>query len=166
MGSGGGGYSIRERQLRTLEQKAKDALRQGEPQKRSIFISFDHDNLDEVNLLRGQAKNTNNDLEFVDRSLHEPFNSKNAEYIKRGIRERIKQASVTVVYLSKESAKSKWVNWETKESIRQGKGVVAVYKGNSAPKSLPSALKELGIKPVPWKHDTLMSAIDKAAKNR
>ncbi len=165
-GSGGGSYSIRERQLKTLEEKAKDALKQGEPKKRSVFISFDHDNLDEVNLLRGQAKNTNSDLNFVDRSLHEPFNSKRAEYIKRGIRERIKQASVTVVYLTKESASSKWVNWEIKESIRQGKGIVAVYKGDSAPKTLPLALKKYGIKPVPWKHDTLMKAIEKAAKKR
>jgi len=41
-----------------------------------------------VNLLRGQARNENSDLEFSDWSLSEPFDSKNAEYIKRGIRER------------------------------------------------------------------------------
>ncbi len=167
MGGGGGGYSIREAELKRLEQSAKDAIEKGsEATKRSIFISFAGENLDEVNLLRGQAKNDNTDLEFVDRSLHQPFNSKDAEYIKRGIRERIRQSSVTVVYLTNDSAKSGWVNWEIRESKEQGKGVVAFYKGDTPPSKLPSAISEFGVKPVSWSHDNLMKAIDSASKKR
>ena len=54
----------------------------------------------DVDFLRGQAKNKQSDLEFNDWSLREPFNSKRAEYIKQGIRDRIKKSSVTIVYIS------------------------------------------------------------------
>ena len=76
-----------------------------------------------VNLLRGQAKNENSNIEFNDYSLKAPFNSKDADYIKRGIREQIRQSSVTVVYLSDKTADSEWVDWEIQESIAMGKGV-------------------------------------------
>ena len=167
MGGGGGSYSIGELGLKRLEQSAKDAIQKGsEATKRGVFISFAGEDLDEVNLLRGQAKNANTDLEFVDRSLYQPFNSKDAEYIKRGIRERIRQASVTVVYLTNDSAKSGWVDWEIRESKKQGKGVVAFYKGSIPPSSWPTAISEFGIKPVSWNHDKLMKAIDSASKKR
>jgi hypothetical protein len=71
--SGGGGGSRRTLgDLRSLEEKAKEALTPG---RKNVFISFDHDDLEEVNLLRGQAKNDRNDLEFNDRSVQEPYDS-------------------------------------------------------------------------------------------
>jgi hypothetical protein len=166
-GSGGGGRGLRRDELKKLEEIARETLRRGaQPEKRSVFISFASEDLDEVNLLRGQAKNEQTDLEFVDRSLKAPFESDNAEYIRRGIRERIKQASVTIVYLTDSSATSKWVDWEIRESARQGKGVIAMYAGEGPPRKLPWAITELGIKPVPWTHRELSSAIEKAAKKR
>jgi len=128
-GGGGGSYGISLSDLGKYEQVAKDALKVGAGEsKHNVFISFVSEDLDEVNLLRGQAKNENSDLEFNDWSLQEPFDSKNAEYIKRGIRERIRQSSVTVVYVSDSTAGSKWVDWEIRESIALGKGVIALHK--------------------------------------
>lgn len=150
-----------------LAQTARDALRDGaQPYKRNVFISFDSGDLAEVNLLRGQAKNDNIPLEFNDYSLKKPFNSEDADYIKRGIRERIRQASVTVVFLTDNTAQGDWVDWEIRESIKLGKGVIAMYKGDSPPQNLPPALKEFGIEPVPWNPKTIMDAIDKAANER
>jgi len=125
-GGGGGGFGLTPDELENLEQRAKKSLKGGDgTNKCNVFISFSSENLDEVNLLRGQAKNENSDIEFNDWSLKEPFDSKKADYIKRGIRERIRQCSVTVVYVSDKTADSKWVNWEILESISMGKGVVA-----------------------------------------
>jgi hypothetical protein len=166
-GSGGGGRGLRPEELKKLEEIAKESLRQtAQPAKRSVFIAFASDDLDEINLLRGQAKNEQTDLEFIDRSLKDPFDSERAEYIKRGIRERIKQASVTIVYLTDNSADSKWVDWEIRESARLGKGVVGMYRGDKPPQRLPNAAKELGIKVVPWNHEHLSDAIETAAKTR
>lgn len=164
---GGGGSHFSSEDLSKIEKLAKIEIQKASKEvKRNVFISFSSDDLSEVNLLRGQAKNDNNDLEFSDRSLKEPFNSENAEYIKRGIREKIDQASVTMVYLSNNSASSKWVNWEIQESLRKGKGVIGVYKGDSAPKKLPTAFKENNLKTVKWGHKEMSDAIEQSSKKR
>ena len=162
---GGGGRGPDSKDLDFLESLARRSLREGsQPTKRNVFISFVQEDLDEVNLLRGQAKNENSKIEFNDWSLREPFDSKKADYIKRGIRERIKQSSVTVVYLSNRTANSKWVDWEIRESIKLGKGVLGVYKGSSKPRSLPPAINEHGIQLVPWKGQKIAEAIESATK--
>lgn len=166
-GSLGGGRSLSERQLKSLEQAAREELKkESEPQKRNVFISFSSDDLNEVNLLRGQAKNEISDLEFKDWSLKKPFDSEQAEYIKRGIRERIRQSSATICYITEKTAKSKWVDWEIRESIKLGKAVVAMHKGEKAPSQLPPAIKELGIRTVSWNHAELMKAIEQEIKNK
>ena len=162
MGGGGGGRGLTPQELKNLEQKAKESLKRGEDSgKSNVFISFASEDLDEVNLLRGQAKNQNSDIEFNDWSLREPFDSKKAEYIKRGIRERIRQCSVTVVYISEKTSNSKWVNWEIRESIAMGKGVVAMHKGDSPPTRLPKAVTDNKVPVVSWNQKELAKAIKK-----
>jgi hypothetical protein len=124
------------------------------------------EDLAEVNLLRGQAKSENASLEFNDWSLRKPFDSEDAEYIRRGIRERIRQSSVTVCYVTENTARSKWVDWEIRESIKLGKGVIAMYKGDKPPRNLPSAFRELGIRLIPWNHEEITRAIDRATRVR
>jgi MTH538 TIR-like domain (DUF1863) len=157
--TGGRGISLGE--LAALEQKAKESLRDGTTPRRNVFISFAHEDLALVNLLRGQAKNPNLPLEFNDWSLREPFNSENAKYIRAGIKERILQSSVTLVFVSDATHASEWVDWEIRESIRLGKRVVAMHGGDAPPARLPTALAEHGIKPVPWKQETLDTEINK-----
>jgi hypothetical protein len=153
--------------LKDLTQTAREILKTAdEPQRRSVFISFASEDLDEVNLLRGQAKNEKSEFDFIDRSLQEPFESERAEYIKQGIRERINQSSVTLVYLSSATAESKWVDWEIRESVRLGKGVIGVYKGASPPAQLPVAIRECGAKIVPWTHEKIAEAIEQASRKR
>ncbi len=116
-GSSSGGFS-RLGNVKSLEEKAKAALQGG---KKNVFISFATEDMNEVNLLRAQSKNENSDIEFNDHSVREPYNSEQAEYIKRKITERIKRSSVTVVYVSESIAKSQWVQWEVEKSIDLGK---------------------------------------------
>lgn len=164
-GGGGGGRGLTRDELRSLEQRAKESLKGGDGTgKCNVFISFLSEDLDEVNLLRGQAKNENSDIEFNDWSLREPFDSKKADYIKRGIRERIRQCSVTVVYLSRKTADSEWVDWEIRESIALGKGVVAMHKGDSPPSRLPKAVTENKMPVVPWNQKELAKAIKKQSE--
>jgi hypothetical protein len=145
MGGSGGGNRLGD--VRALEQKAKEALQGG---KRNAFISFATEDMDEVNLLRAHAKNEKSDIEFNDHSVREPYDSVQAEYIKRKISERISRSSITVVYLSKNTAQSRWVEWETKQSLELGKRVIAVHSGNSFDGKLPSWISENKIKVVPW----------------
>ncbi len=164
---GGGGQGPSRDDLSRLEELARKKLREGaEPSKYNVFISFVSEDINEVNLLRGQAKNESSDIEFNDWSLREPFDSRRAEYIKRGIRDRIERSSITLVYVSEHTADSKWVDWEIRESVRMGKGVIAVHKGESPPQKIPNALTELKIPIIRWTQKGMASAIEKASKKR
>jgi len=157
----GGEYGGRT-DIRRLENIARQELkRSSRPQRRRVFISFRHTDKDKVNMLRGQAKNENSGLDFIDMSLRVPFDTDNAEYIKRGIRARIEQSSVTVVIVSETTYQSEWVNWEIEESLRQGKGVVIVNTTSSSVR-MPDAVSKNKdkIKIVHWKHEEIMNAID------
>jgi len=164
---GGGSSYIGDNDIDALDRISRSKIRESDqPQRRTVFISFASEDLPLINFLRGQSKNENSNLEFIDRSLREPFDSENVEYIRRGIRERIRQASVTVCFVSENTAQSEWVDWEIRESHKLGKGVIAVYQGERPPKNVPAVIKELKIKLIPWKQTQITSAINQAAEQR
>ena len=145
-GSGGGGWN-RLGDVNSLERKAREALAGG---RRNVFISFANEDIDEVNLLRAQAKNENSDIEFNDHSVRAPYDSKRAEYIRQKISERISRCSTTVVYLSNSTADSRWVKWEVERSRELGKTVIAVHSGANYSGRRPDWLQRNNIKVVPW----------------
>ena len=150
MGGGGGGSSSSLGDTSHLEDRAKQILQTGDTGRKNIFISFAHEDLNEVNLLRGQAKNENREIEFNDLSVKEPYNSERAEYIRQKIRERINQSSMTVVYLSAETAKSDWVKWEVEKSVELGKRVIATHSGDKPAGPIPEFITESKIRVIPW----------------
>ena len=147
---GGGGNSQSLGDTSKLEKKAKDLLLEANRTRRNPFIRFAYEDINEVTLLRGHAKNERSDIDFADWSVREPFDSDRADYIRRKITERISQASVTVVYLSEDTPKSSWVKWEVEKSLELGKDVIATYAGDTAP-TAPDFVKTHGIRTVPWK---------------
>lgn len=170
VGGGGGGYTpsyAGGTDISRLEDVARRELERPAPEpRRRVFLSFRGEDKNRVDLLRGQAKNENSDLDFIDFSLQAPFDSENAQYIRRGIRERIKQSSVTVVGITESTHKSRWVDWEIKESKRLGKGVVGVRLTDDPKVKIPDAIKEHGSKVVRWNHQEIRDAINEAAKKR
>lgn len=175
MGGGGGGGFFGgssyggASDLSKLEDVArKELVKSAPPERRKIFISFRFEDKMLVEYLRGQAKNTNSNLDFIDMSLQVPFNSENAEYIKQGIRARIQQCSVTLVMATDDTHKSEWVDWEIRESLKLGKGVVVIDKRDNSSSKLPAVVEEnrKNIQVIPWKHDEIMNAVDGAAQDR
>lgn len=107
------------------------------------FLSFTEEDLNLVNLFRGQAKNQNSDLEFADYSLREPFDSTNAEYIAQGLTAQLRLASITVCLYGPTTYTSKWVDWELRKTLQLGKpimGVCLYHDGRT--RYFPSALKD------------------------
>jgi len=90
------------------------------------FLSFVKEDINLVNLFRGQAKNERFDLEFDDYSIKEPFDSRNAEYIGRGIAEQIKYATLTVCLYGPTTYLSDWVVWELNKTLALGKPIMGV----------------------------------------
>ncbi len=153
MGGSSSGSWSRLGNVKALEEKAKLAL---QPKKKNVFISFSSKDMNEVNLLRGQTKNENSDIEFNDHSVRSAYNSEVSEYIKRKITERINRTSTTVVYLTENISKSQWVKWEVEKSHALGKKVIAVHKGENFNGNIPSWLNASKI--VSWSN--LSNALD------
>ena len=165
LGGGVGPGPIKPPDIERLEDIARREIREKKPPapRRRAFLSFRGEDIDLVNLFRGQAKNKNSDLDFIDFSLVVPFRSEDAEYIQRGIRERIKNSSVTIVLIGETTYRSEWVDWEIRESLRLGKEVISV-KIKDASLQIPKALKEHGIEPLPWDHKIISQAIQETAE--
>jgi hypothetical protein len=109
----------------------------------------------QVNLLRSQAKNDRFDLEFIDYSVHEPFD----DHWKQRCAERIAQTSVVIVMIGEETYTRPAVLWEIEEAYRQGKKVVGVRIYKDANHTVPEQMREHGATIVSWKMQEIDNAI-------
>lgn len=150
MGGGGGGRWTGGDYKSLIEEAKKELRKSAGEGKKNVFLSFAYEDVNEVNLLRGQSRNPRSDLEFNDWSVKEPFDSSRAEYIKQKIGERISQCSVVVVYLSNSTPQSRWVEWEVDAARRQGKEVLCVHSGDQAPNILPEFVRKHGLRTIRW----------------
>lgn len=170
MGGGGSGRSGTgsRAELESLERTAREELKRPQPVKprQRVFLSFQNEDLQLVNAFRGQSRSEQSGLDFIDFSLQVPFNSQDADYIRRGIRTRIQACSVTIVLVGETTYQSEWVDWEIRESLRLGKGVVAVRLGKEPSSRLPSAVVENDIPVLPWDNRVIMERLSRAAAVR
>lgn len=106
-----------------------------------VFLSSVEENLELVNLFRGQAKSERSDLEFHDNSLKESFDSVNAAYIQRGIAEQIKPATLTICLYGPTTHTSRWVDWELEKTLELEKPLMGVFPyGDGRIKYYPAPL--------------------------
>ncbi len=122
------------------------------------FLSFVEEDLDVVNLFRGQARNENSDLEFADYSVREPYNSANADYIKRQIAPKISGSSLTMCLYGPSTYTSQWVNWELNKALELGKPIMGVrLYGDGRIEYYPAPLKDHPR--VPWDIDAIVETM-------
>lgn len=131
--------------------------------KRRIFISFDHADTAQVNGFLG-LRNITDSFDFFNHKLDHRIQSRDAEYVRRVIREDyIRPASVTVVMIGNMTYESTWVKREIEESLRQGKGILGIRLPGSSgtvPAGIPA--NHVGS----WQPDKFASWIEWAFKNR
>ena len=123
-----------------------------------MFISIHTEDEAQVNLLRSQAKKHDQNVEFRDYSIKEPFDEK----WKTQAKERISQTSATIVMIGPGTSNRDAVNWEIEESYRQGKKVVGVriYRDRNDP--VPQGLKDHRAPVVDWDLTKIQQHLDKA----
>ena len=92
--------------------------------RKRVFLSFRAEDREQVQGLRLLAANPDYDLEFYDESVRVAIDSRNAEYVKRVIREKIARSSVTVCLISPLTYTSAWVDWELEESAKKGNRMI------------------------------------------
>jgi hypothetical protein len=130
------------------------------------FLSFVEEDLNVVNLFRGQAKNEDSQLAFDDYSIKEPFDSQSAEYIGRNITAQIKLCTLTICLYGPTTHNSKWVDWELRKTLELGKPIMGVnIYSDGRTKFYPAPL---GNWPrVPWNISSIVATMTQlAAKYR
>ena len=102
------------------------------------FISFEMEDKWARDFLAQQAKDKNNDIEFYDYSVKDPFDSK----WKTECKKRIAMTKGTLVLIGSTTYKSDAVPWEIAETIRQNNYIFGIQinkdKTHTVPKGLPS----------------------------
>lgn len=130
---------------------------------RRIFISFQHDDINQAkgfNLLRW---NPNVPVEFVGRHLLSPVESKDEQYIRTKIREMLDGTSVTVVLIGQKTAESDWVDYEIRTSANRGNGLLGIRLKGAENAEIPPALEDAGAKVINWKPDDFADEIERSA---
>jgi hypothetical protein len=96
---------------------------------RRVFFSFHYDNdIWRANQVRNANVVAGSDIAgFFDHSEYEEAKKAGAEGIKRMILKHLKNTSVTVVLIGRDTATRPWVKYEVKQSIAQNNGLLGIY---------------------------------------
>lgn len=104
--------------------------------------------------LVGQARNKNNNLEFTDYSVHEPFN----EAWKTNCRARISRTRGTIVLVGPTTSKSPAVLWEIAETTRQDHPMFGVQITSDKTYPIPSGLSASRV--IRWSFDRIVGELE------
>lgn len=96
---------------------------------RRVFFSFHYErDIWRANVVRNSWITKDRiDAGFFDASLWEEAKTKGDEALEKLIRNGLKNTSVTVVLIGAETSKRPCIDFEIKESYREGKGLLGVY---------------------------------------
>ena len=128
---------------------------------RNVFISHIHE--DDSGLAKLKSLLFQKGLKLRDYSItaEKPNRAKSEGYIKYGILgPRIKQTGVLIVYVTEDTKKSKWVNWEIESAHKQGKRIVGVWAHGEKGCEIPRALDDYGDALVGWNGSSIVDAIN------
>lgn len=129
--------------------------------KKNVFISHIHQ--DDHGLQKLKNLLSTKGVEARDSSIHTgKFNNATDEhYIKTQIlAPSINWAGVFICYVTSQTKKSDWVNWEIEYAAKQGKRIVGIWEHGEKECDLPVALKEHADALVGWNGDSIIDAIN------
>ena len=128
---------------------------------RNVFISHIHK--DDAGLEDFKDLLAKNGMNVRDYSItsDKENNAKAPDYIKYEIlAPRIDACSTMVVYLTPDTKKSEWVNWEIDYAFKHGKTIVGVWERGSLGCDLPESLEEYYDAIVGWNSESIIDAIN------
>ena len=137
---------------------------------RKVFVSYSH-RLDQSTADNFRVFFSNQRDVFIDKSIREDIGEYQNETIKNRLRALIRDASVTVVLIGKDTGGRSWVDWEIYNSLRTGfqnernglLGIRIPYKQQWIPQRLRDNIPTMGlIIDWPSNYRTLANAIEAA----
>jgi hypothetical protein len=97
---------------------------------KSVFISYDHGDQNHLNSIKSLRLNSNNAIEFIDRSLKEPVLNSYGDInrrlpsdpaslpVRREIEKLLNLSSKLLVLVGRDTHSSEWVDWEVENYKR------------------------------------------------
>jgi hypothetical protein len=119
------------------------------------FISFEMEDRWARDFLVQQAHAKDNAIEFVDYSVHEPFD----ETWKTNCRERIGRTKGTIVLIGPSTWKSEAVLWEIAETARQDHSMFGIQINSDKTHSLPAGLPTSSV--IRWDFEAIVRQLEK-----
>ncbi|MFC1560868.1 TIR domain-containing protein [Candidatus Latescibacterota bacterium] len=123
---------------------------------RRVFISFQHKDRHAKELLKAQSGNKHIDLDFNDQSPGRALSSR----WKSRMKNRINNASATVVMIGKDTYRSKAVNWEIEQSRNARNKIIGVQIDRGQHHRLPPAMRK-GEELKKWKIKNISNRLRK-----
>jgi hypothetical protein len=114
------------------------------------FISFEMEDEWARDFLVQQAKNKNNDIEFYDYSVKDPFDSK----WKTECAKRIAMTKGTIVLVGPTTSKSDAVLWEIAETNRQEHYIFGIQVNKDKTHPIPAGLPGKNV--IRWNFDQII----------
>jgi len=114
------------------------------------FISFEMEDKWARDFLVQQAKDKNNDIEFYDYSVKDPFDAK----WKTECKKRIASTKGTIVLIGKTTSKSEAVLWEIAETNRQEHYMFGVQINKDETHPIPAGLPSKNV--IRWDFDQIV----------
>ena len=129
-------------------------------EKKNVFISHVHKDDSKLQEMKRLMKSKGVDARDYSINADKPNQAKNEDYIKNKIlAPQIQRCSVLVVYISRETKDSKYVNWEIEYAHKQGKRIVGVWGQGEKGCEVPQALDDYGDALVGWDSKKIVDAI-------
>lgn len=122
-----------------------------------VFTSFAIEDKDLRNLLVGQKKNSHNDIEFTDYSVHDPWDRK----WKTNCRARIKSCKGVIGIITTSTPAADGQLWELKCAIEEERPLLLIHGYTERSKRLsvlPSPIN--GRKVYNWRQSTIVSFLN------
>ena len=118
------------------------------------FISFEMEDRWARDFLVQQAKDKRNDIEFVDYSVQDPFDTS----WKTQCKERIARTRGTIVLIGETTWKSEAVLWEIAETSRQGNYIFGIQINRDKTHIVPASLSTSSV--IRWDFEQIIKWLD------
>ncbi len=128
----------------------------------NVFISHSWAHIDDLKNLRTLLNNRGYfNVEFEEASPDEPIDSENAEYIKRRLREKIRNADIVLGIAGVYASRSDWIEWELDTATKNNIPIVGVIPRGQ--ERISQVVYSRSKEDVRWNTESIIAAIRKWA---
>ena len=129
----------------------------------NVFISHSWAYIDDLKKLRNLLNNRGYfNVEFEEATPDEPIDSENAEYIKRRLREKIRNSDIVLGIAGIYASYSDWMEWELDTAIKNDIPIVGVIPWGQ--ERISQVVYSRSKEDVNWNTESIVKAIRKWAK--